>query len=156
MNVPVGDQLMPPSIEYSVAPLPAVVVTVIEPSVNPQSLGGTVTTVSMTGAILSINISFGALATQVPSAFLTRISKVPPVKPINILDACQLKPPSIEYSNELPADELARTVIVPSADPQSVGLDDDTEIIVGATLSISISVEPKTIQVISALRAAIS
>ena len=65
-------QLMPPSIEYSM--LAPVAVITIEPSATPQLVGLVGVTPVMTGCILSIKITFGLDCSQVPSAFLTRIS----------------------------------------------------------------------------------
>ena len=56
----------------------------------------------------------------------------------NTLDACQLPPPSFEYSNApVP---LAVTVIVPSATLQSVGLVEATFVILCADGEVKINV----------------
>ena len=88
----------PPFNEYSIAPVP-VAVTVIVPSVTPQSVGFVDATFEMLGADGEVR-TIGLLAsavTQEPSAFLTNTLYVPSPNPVNVFEVSQLIPPSIEY-----------------------------------------------------------
>ena len=111
----------------------------IDPSIKPQLDGLVGATFVITGCTLSINITFGADTIQVPSAFLTRIWYVPPARPVNVFDNCQLTPPLIEYSNTLADAVFASMKIVPSDRPQSVGLEKAISLMTGAIFSSSVN-----------------
>ena len=64
----------------------------------------------------------------------------------------QVKPPSIEYSNEAP---VAETVIVPSTTPQLEGSVEAILVMIGATGAVNIISVDVTTQVPSKLRTAI-
>ena len=144
--------MLPPSFEYSYEPCPPVAVTVIVPSVSPQSVGFVEDTFTMLGAVGAPNITglSASKTKQVPSVFLTATLYEPDARPENEALFCQFKPPSMEYSRVLPADEVAVIVIVPSSTLQSVGSVDETFEMVGTTLFVNVTGVPVTIQVPSA------
>ena len=138
MKSPVVCQIVP-SNEYSIAPTPPVAVIVTAPSFIPQSVGSvklTLVIVGVFGASIVIGLSVDNTV-QVPAVLRTATLYTPEPKLLNVLDDCQLRPPSIEYSNVAP---VASTVIVPSLVPQPVASAAVTLLIIGNTGATRVTV----------------
>ena len=131
-------------------PEPPVAVIVIVPSSTPHSVGcvSSIEVIDGADAELIITGLFAQAVKHEPSVFLTKILYVPSPRPLKVLDACQLIPPSIENSMLPP--NVAAIEICPSATPQLVGALDTTLSIVGCVLSIKISFGAACSQVPSA------
>ena len=112
-------QPVTPSNLYCKLPEP-VAVTVIVPSLTPQSVGSVLEVAVTVGAFGASSITglLGSVTSQVPSWFLTNTVYEPAGRLLKLLEFCQFAPPLMEYSRLEP---VAFTVIEPSVVPQLLG-----------------------------------
>ena len=113
-NILLSCQVFPPSMEYS--RFVPVAIIVITPSLNPQSVGSTVTISSIIGGVGCRIVPDEAAVQLVELASRTIGVYEPPASVLKTLLDCQLIP-SIEYSSA-PAPD-AMIVMEPSSIPQS-------------------------------------